>query len=83
MDYAHARAKAPCAVDPLPYDKLQKIRRIMATEASPDRTLLQEKIRSQGDVVRQMKRDKKPKEEVRDENPLALQGANVMWVLCL
>ena len=36
----------------------------MAATAS-DRTQLQEKIRAQGDVVRQMKKDKKPKEEVR------------------
>lgn len=33
--------------------------------ATSEKTLLQEKIRAQGDVVRQMKKDKKPKEEVR------------------
>ena len=34
--------------------------------ADTDKVLLQERIRAQGDVVRQMKKDKSPKEEARN-----------------
>ena len=49
---------------PLPVVSLD----VMATDATvsgSEKALLQEKIRAQGDVVRQMKKEKKPKEEVR------------------